>query len=63
MTLRELGKWVESQQEEVTEDPKMQALLRSVRKSSFFNFFEKDHKKILNPGETIGRTCHALPAL
>jgi hypothetical protein len=43
-----------------TDDPKMVALLQRVHKSSFFNFFEKDHKKILNPGETIGRNCQCF---
>jgi hypothetical protein len=62
MTLKELGKWLDSNQEQEMEttDPKMVALLARVRKSSFFNFFDKYHKKILEPGETIGRRCLCL---
>jgi hypothetical protein len=35
----------------------MLALLQRVRKSSFFDWFSKDHKQILNPNDTIGRKC------
>jgi hypothetical protein len=61
MTLKELGKWLDSNQETIeTEDPKMVALLQKARKSSFFNFFEKDHKQILDSNETIGRNCQCF---
>jgi hypothetical protein len=56
MTIKDLQKLIDSQMTEPV-DPKMQAFLRSVRKSSFFDWFAKDHKKILNVNESIGRKC------
>jgi hypothetical protein len=57
MTIKDLQKLIENQQSTETEDPKMVALLQRVRKSKFFDWFDKDHKKILNVNESIGRKC------
>jgi hypothetical protein len=62
MTWKEARRRMQSELQETTEEqnPAMIQLLQRVRNSSFFNWFEKDHKQILDSNATIGRKCQCF---